>query len=55
MLERLKITRRVVVEEGDADARVDGKPAVLPGEDGKGVVHGWFRGFREMVTDPRKS
>ena len=32
MLERLKVARHVAVEERDADGRVDGKPAVLPGE-----------------------
>ncbi len=32
MLERLKIARYVAVEERDADARVDRKPAVLPCE-----------------------
>jgi hypothetical protein len=40
MLERLKIARHVAVEEGDADTRVDRKPAVLPGEHvggGRGV------------------
>jgi len=40
MLERLKIARHVAVEEGDPHARVDRKPAVLPGEHvggGRGV------------------
>ena len=32
MLERLKVARHVAVEECDADARVDRKSAVLPGE-----------------------
>ena len=32
MLETPKIARHVAVEECDPDARVDGKPAVLPGK-----------------------
>ncbi len=32
MLERLKTARYVAVEERDADARISGTPAVLPGE-----------------------
>jgi hypothetical protein len=40
MLETPKIARHVAVEERDPDARVDGKPAVLPGNHvggGRGV------------------
>jgi len=32
VLERLKIAGHVAVDERDPDARIDGKPAVLPGE-----------------------
>jgi hypothetical protein len=49
VFETLKIARHVAVEERDSDTRVDGKPAVLPGEHvggGRGV---------EQASEPEES
>jgi hypothetical protein len=43
-LEALEVARHVAVQEGDADARVDGEAAVLPGEHVGGFRHGGRRG-----------